>query len=762
MGEGGQGGEDPDLAAYRAWALDRYRGLSLIGLGAADVRMRFEVVYVPLRIARRPGRFEMEVETGKRPGRGLGAAGSDEIEIEEIFATGVPHSLVLGHPGAGKTTSLLKLLHLCLAEGPKPRSLAEGTVPVLLRLRHLTAADLDRPLADFAERELAETSGGALPAGLGTRLWDRGRLLLLLDGLDEIADEALRTRVCGFLDFALTGAERRHIRAILSCRFAGYGGRSGSASIQEYLTALHIASQGAELLGEPCARCGDEWWHEVLLLVVGLPGRRLFGPLMERLLAVTDLPQREDLLRACLDEAAEVDLEPLLSRLVPEEPPQRLAVVLRLLRGRSDPRLLERVTPLIESTDAGVAALARQIAAELSRPAAVARPVCDLFVVHHPADGESAFELVRVLRRAGRHVLVAGEDPLSENIAEGTTAVAVLAGPSGRPPWEVKDLYRTLRLFTRRRRPLVPVRLPGAGTFPAPPGDLPALDWVDLRQGLARAAEALELALEKKPAILTAPPAGQPSAEPGRTWIEPVTGIRFLWIPGGRFQMGGNRFPDEQPVHWVRVSPFWLGETPVTNQQYALFLDQTRYREPDFWRDRRFSAPEQPVVGVSWEDAEVFCAWLARVSGKAVVLPSEAQWEFAARGPDAREYPWGNAAPGETLACFDLDFEKGQPAPVGSYPEGRGPFGTLDQAGNVWEWCLDVWDEKAYQKRAKGREPLDPVVSGEGEGRVLRGGGCFSPAENLRAAYRDGSRARFRDDDVGFRVAAAPASTLKP
>jgi formylglycine-generating enzyme required for sulfatase activity len=225
--------------------------------------------------------------------------------------------------------------------------------------------------------------------------------------------------------------------------------------------------------------------------------------------------------------------------------------------------------------------------------------------------------------------------------------------------------------------------------------------------------------------------------------------------------MGGTGYyKNEQPVHWVRVSPFWLGETPVTNRQYAVFLEQTGHEEPPTWRDKRFSAPEQPVVGVGWEDATAFCGWLAEQCGQAVTLPSEAQWEFAARGTDGREYPWGSKKPDPTHACFDLDWETEQPSPVGSYPAGKGLFGTLDQAGNVWEWCLDVWDEKAYEKRKKP-EAADPVVHSGANSRVVRGGAWGNSAGGLRAACRDWRWAGYRIDVIGFRVAALPASTLK-
>lgn len=172
--------------------------------------------------------------------------------------------------------------------------------------------------------------------------------------------------------------------------------------------------------------------------------------------------------------------------------------------------------------------------------------------------------------------------------------------------------------------------------------------------------------------------------------------------------------------------------------------------------DPRFSDTDQPVVGVSYQDALAFCGWLSAESGLEVVLPTEAQWEYAARGIDGRQHSWGAARPDPTRACFAEDAFDGRPAKVGSFPPGSGPFGTQDQAGNVWEWCLDTWDDMAYVKRArKGPgDALDPLVEeGESGTQAVRGGSWFFPPDDLRACRRSKSNADNRDDDLGFRVA---------
>ena len=249
-------------------------------------------------------------------------------------------------------------------------------------------------------------------------------------------------------------------------------------------------------------------------------------------------------------------------------------------------------------------------------------------------------------------------------------------------------------------------------------------------------------------------------------FVEPVTGIRFLWIPGGRFWMGSgadeeDAFAYEKPRHRVEVSGFWLAETPVTNRQYEVFLrEQQGGRKSRWWKDRKYNQPEQPVVGVSWLEAREFCQWLSERSAKRMELPTEAQWARAARGDDGRKYPWGDNEPDETRAHYGKGLSDA-PIAVGSLPAGRGPYGHLDLAGNVWEWCRDVWDGRAYEKR--GELSVDPEGHNAEDGgpeaaRACRGGAFGYEPRCLRSAFRD----RYLADDarhvLGFRVAALPAS----
>jgi serine/threonine-protein kinase len=193
--------------------------------------------------------------------------------------------------------------------------------------------------------------------------------------------------------------------------------------------------------------------------------------------------------------------------------------------------------------------------------------------------------------------------------------------------------------------------------------------------------------------------------------------ISFDWvtIPAGEFTMGSDDSDsmasrNEKPQHQVYLDEYRIARTPVTNAQYQAFVESIGHRSPWHWNNGQIPSGKRdhPVVYVSWQDAVAFCTWAG------VRLPTEAEWEKAARGTDGRIWPWGNQKP--TVSHCNFGGNVGDTTPVGRYPAGASPYGLLDVAGNVWEWTSSLYREYPY-RGGDGRE--DPNVSGN---RVLRGG----------------------------------------
>lgn len=240
------------------------------------------------------------------------------------------------------------------------------------------------------------------------------------------------------------------------------------------------------------------------------------------------------------------------------------------------------------------------------------------------------------------------------------------------------------------------------------------------------------------------------------------------------FTMGSTKYPDERPVRRVALSAFGLSKDPITEAQYKAYLKDTGKEVPSENLDS--DKANHPVVNVSWEDAVKFCIWLNQKEsreevytieekdGKTTVtwhqerkgfrLPTEAEWEYAARGNEGREYPWGNEWD-KSKVTFDTNGTE----PVDAHPEGATPReGIRGLAGNVWEWCWD-WYAGEYNKN----DVNDPIGPASGNYRVLRGGSWDSPYPvTLRAAYRNGYHPAFRYYSRGFRVAKDYSSYFFP
>jgi formylglycine-generating enzyme required for sulfatase activity len=279
--------------------------------------------------------------------------------------------------------------------------------------------------------------------------------------------------------------------------------------------------------------------------------------------------------------------------------------------------------------------------------------------------------------------------------------------------------------------------------------------------------------------LLLLQPVSSPAAAVHR---EPLTAMDFLLVAGGTFPMGdttGEGRATERPAHQVAVADFFLGRHEVTVAQFRTFVEETGYvtdaeraggvididptmnawvkREGISWKLPGFAQEDRsPVVWVSWNDASAFTGWMAEETGQPYRLPTEAEWEFAARdgGKPAR---WAGTSAVEELdeyAWFAAN-SSGQPHPVGNKrPNGLGLF---DMSGNVWEWCLD-WQ---VPYRASGTTLVDPVGPSLGEYRVLRGGSWRVEMGIIRTTYRNGYRPEYTHSSIGFRVALPRSPSTK-
>ncbi|HZC68984.1 MAG TPA: SUMF1/EgtB/PvdO family nonheme iron enzyme [Nitrospirales bacterium] len=256
-------------------------------------------------------------------------------------------------------------------------------------------------------------------------------------------------------------------------------------------------------------------------------------------------------------------------------------------------------------------------------------------------------------------------------------------------------------------------------------------------QAKARAEQRSKPIEEARVRPFTPPPAGRE--------LLGKDGTPMVLVPAGEFTMGGDRI--DNPRHPVYLDAFHMDKYEVTTARYAGFLKTTGRQLPYKWSEVSLvSHGGRPVIGVTWEDADAYCRW----AGKR--LPTEAEWEKAARGTDGREYPWGNEAPTSRHANFNKCCEwkgYGVLAIVGSLEAGRSPYGIYDLAGNVSEWVAD-WYDKAYYKYELDRNPKGPA---DGEEKVVRGGSWFDGGSLQRSALRSRSYPSAPSTDRGFRCA---------
>ncbi|MFG0320140.1 MAG: SUMF1/EgtB/PvdO family nonheme iron enzyme [Planctomycetota bacterium JB042] len=814
---------------------DELHRVPLLGFGEQlNVELAIDELYVPLRATMKRSFAEKEEARGE-------AEFEEDLAVEEVFARarrlGLHGVAVLGDPGWGKTTCARRIGWECASplHGPASLELPDGTIPVFLRLRRLTADDLEGSLRDAFAKYGATRHGGEDEArAVADALWARGRVLWLLDGLDEVADETLRGRVSAWIRDALR--ERPDDRFLVTCRFAGW---KGDAVLGPSFLSVEVRPLDSEQQIEFVER----WYRTVEARIVG-PGAKAEASARERSKALLDVIHGAEFLGPRLSELA---ANPLLLSIVcivhrkdVQLPRSRAAlyekcVAVLLEHWREEWRRTQGLKPFdadaardvleplawwlhqeVGRVDADVEELAAEAAerlATLSKDTGLKRDGEEFLIqvrdesglLVAPAPGRLAFlHLTFQEYLAGCHAVDLGTaegEALAARLADDASSwwqeVALLALARGSAAFAEAFFRRAMRpdVFQAcpevmryaaqeaRHRPAAPfvevLREDGASRERVLYA-LGALEGVES----AAATAAVRVLLEHEETTVVAAAAdwlGEPVPASGLQEVKAaeIAGkvfqvlrvgpaeLEMVEIPGGEFLMGSeDGAPAEMPVHRVEVKPFLLAVHPVTNEEYARFLDaRPKAKKPPYWTDRRFNAPDQPVVGVSWHDAQEFCEWAE------LRLPSEAEWEYACRAGTATafssgddeeellEHAWILRNSGKSLLPPGTEWE------VGNYDQWGcslksvaqklpNAWGLFDMHGNVWEWCEDVWHNDYDGAPSDGSAWVD----GASEARVLRGGSFRHPARFARSAYRDWWHPDFRNDFLGFR----PARSVTP
>ncbi len=406
-----------------------------------------------------------------------------------------------------------------------------------------------------------------------------------------------------------------------------------------------------------------------------------------------------------------------------------------------------------------------------------------IFLCHAHEDKERVKELYHRLKKAGYHPwldkydLLPGQNwrvEIRKILSDRNNLVVVCLSNNsitkrGTVQREIKWALDLLEEMPDGAIYLIPARLERCQV----PEQLEDLHWADLFEpdGFEYLVRSLAFELGRRqppaePEKVKAPDIEtvkqQPPPKPARQPFEP----ELIHIPAGEFLMGSDPSKDklardkEQSQHTVHLPDYYIARTPVTNAQYLTFVQATGHSTPAHWQ--RGKPPKRkedhPVVHVSWHDAMAYCNWLTDATGKAYHLPSEAEWEKAARGTDGRIYPWGDEPPDEGRCNFGESMPKivgsifsSNTSRVGLYsPQGDSPYGCVDMAGNVREWTSSVYNSYPYDPK-DGRE--DPKALGE---RVSRGGAFNGYVRNVRCAYRYEDYPSYRSYSIGFRLVIAP------
>jgi formylglycine-generating enzyme required for sulfatase activity/predicted phosphodiesterase len=781
--------------------------LQLIGLGqGVQIELPIQQAYIPLNVlVARDLKNEAQFHFDDKALHQREHV-EENVLLSDIFKWAVRFDsrgvLLLGDPGAGKTTGARQFCWRVLKEAdlPKALGLPAGTPPVFLRLRNLTSHHLAKGLPAFITDSVAAS---ALPPDLanpGPDLLARQGVLWVFDGLDEVVNGNARVHVCGWIKQTL--ADRPDDFFLVTSRYQGY---QGPVDLGPAFCQFHVKPLNPEQVAEFV----DHWYRAVCRKLHGAgdaTDERAAGlirslmellqqseyrigrlrelpanPLMLTILCVVhhqdrNLPRRRaDLYARCVRVLVEHwrkemrDLQQV-SGYDPEAAEGVLSSVAWWLHGEES-RKVQSIEALGEVATQALADLAP--GAGLGRDGAefIRRMRDESGILAMWSAGQCGFlHLTFQEYLAGLHAAREGlAEALVHHIGKSWWREVILVAVAiGSRDFAQKFFTALLRTDALTREGafvdqcLDEARYPVLEPFIAalrekdvkPERQLDILrrlrqfdhpDLLAVCRELARAAhpELLALAGEvlQRAGIAVERPAIEVAGAPLELRVDPRTGIAFVLIPAGEFDMGTvqGSYDDERPVHRVRISkPFLLGKYPVTNREYQRFLEaNSGIKPPEYWSNSQFNDPQQPVVGVSWEDAQVFCRWAG------CRLPTEAQWEYACRAGNPGAYCFGDAeAELEHYAWYSKN-SGGKTQPVGQKKPNQ--WGLYDMHGNVWEWCQE-WLGGYYKKPV-----TDPTAPEMGQSRVLRGGSWLSDPGRLRSAARLSNAPGHRSHSVGFR-----------
>ena len=724
--------------------------------------------------------------------------------LEEAIKRGRQGVVILGDPGSGKSTHLKRLLLWSLADKPDSVNLPNEILPVFLPLREWT--DPSKSLITFMESQLNHPHL-QMPNGFGKKMLERGRLLFLLDGLDEVADTDLRVEVTRWIEKAMDVYPDSFF--VVTCRFAGY---NEEVRFKSRFLELHIRPLSPEKANEFVRK-----WYRIV----------------ERGL-IPDPEQAEAVAKTKADDLLEGLAQPeYRARKVLTMTRNPLLLTNLCLVHRDRGMLPKHRVILYKECTEVLLELWRRAKKITSRVNAsdgkrILQPAA-LYMHSKNLKRAKGKELAKAIEPALKHVkwpygdaadflaAVREDSGLLTGWGSGEYGFMHLGFQEYLAAMEIWRLH-----FRGRSTKALKILAKGFGSawwqevilmllaIPEISAFEPFFEQVVELDSFAQNNEMVDMCLEDAAEVSSKPFLQLLKKDPGqdeslwrrqkaalkalnriapdllqaeyrrpllkelerhpfheiRLWAENVDhtaksetvvsgpiGYELVRIPRGTFIMGSNpsergRRAFEGPAREVSVETFYMGRYPLTNLEYERFLDANPdVMEPKYWSDRKFNSPEQPVVGVTWDEAERFAKWAG------LQLPSEAQWEYACRAGTSTRYCTGDSERDLDRAGWYGQNSGGHPHPAGEKEPNA--FGLFDMHGNVYEWCEDDWHENYDGAPSDGRSWTD---STRGLRRVFRGGSWDSRPDSCRSASRNLNISIGRNNYLGFRLVLVPGS----